>query len=118
VQARRLYDRGVPLCVVVSASLLASLRRMNRPADGPRVIANPLAGLVPVRDRRTEFSSPTRQTTLQAATSGGKVLASSVTRSPLCIAAKIGFISYPRGLEMEAGEPEYLLMLGVFTFYV
>jgi hypothetical protein len=34
-QARRLHDRGVPLPVVESALLLASLRRLVRPADGP-----------------------------------------------------------------------------------
>jgi hypothetical protein len=34
-QARRLHDRGVPLRVVESALLLASLRRLVRPADGP-----------------------------------------------------------------------------------
>ena len=34
-QARRLHDRGVPLRVVESALLLASVRRMVRPADGP-----------------------------------------------------------------------------------
>jgi hypothetical protein len=34
-QARRLHDRGVPLCLVESALLLASLRRLVRPADGP-----------------------------------------------------------------------------------
>jgi hypothetical protein len=34
-QARRLHDRGVPLNLVESALLLASLRRLLRPADGP-----------------------------------------------------------------------------------
>ena len=34
-QARRFYDRGVPLRVVESALLLASLRRLVRPAEGP-----------------------------------------------------------------------------------
>src|SRR3954470_20638324 len=34
-QARRLRDRGVPLRVVESAFLLASLRRLARPSDGP-----------------------------------------------------------------------------------
>jgi hypothetical protein len=34
-QARRLYDRGVPLRVVESAFLLASLRRLCRSTDGP-----------------------------------------------------------------------------------
>ena len=34
-QARRLHDRGIPLGVVESALLLASLRRLVRPADGP-----------------------------------------------------------------------------------
>jgi hypothetical protein len=34
-QARRLHDRAVPLRVVESAFLLASLRRLVRPADGP-----------------------------------------------------------------------------------
>lgn len=34
-QARRLHERGVPLRVVEAALLLASLRRMVRPADVP-----------------------------------------------------------------------------------
>jgi hypothetical protein len=34
-QARMWFDRGVPLPVVESALLLASLRRLVRPADGP-----------------------------------------------------------------------------------
>jgi hypothetical protein len=34
-QARRLHDRGVPLRLVESALLLASLRRLIRPADVP-----------------------------------------------------------------------------------
>jgi hypothetical protein len=34
-QARRLHDRGIPLSLVESALLLASLRRLIRPADGP-----------------------------------------------------------------------------------
>ena len=34
-QARRLYDRGIPLRIVESALLLASLRRLIRPADLP-----------------------------------------------------------------------------------
>jgi len=34
-QARRLYDRGVSLLVVETALLLASLRRLIRPADVP-----------------------------------------------------------------------------------
>jgi hypothetical protein len=33
--ARELYDRGVPLPIVESAFLLASLRRLLRPADVP-----------------------------------------------------------------------------------
>ena len=34
-QARRLHDRGIPLPLVESALLLASLRRLVRPADVP-----------------------------------------------------------------------------------
>ncbi len=34
-QARRLHERGIPLRVVESALLLASLRRLVRPADVP-----------------------------------------------------------------------------------
>ena len=34
-QARRLHDRGVPLRLVESALLLASLRRLVRPANVP-----------------------------------------------------------------------------------
>jgi hypothetical protein len=33
--ARRLFDEGVPLELVETALLLASLRRMNRPPDAP-----------------------------------------------------------------------------------
>jgi hypothetical protein len=33
--ARELYDRSVPLLVIESAFLLASLRRLLRPADAP-----------------------------------------------------------------------------------
>ena len=34
-QARRLHDRGIPLRLVETAFLLASLRRLVRPADVP-----------------------------------------------------------------------------------
>jgi hypothetical protein len=34
-QARRLHDRGIPLCIVESALLLGSLRRLIRPAGLP-----------------------------------------------------------------------------------
>jgi hypothetical protein len=34
-RARRWHDLGVPLCVVESAFLLGSLRRLLRPADAP-----------------------------------------------------------------------------------
>jgi len=34
-QARRLHDRGIPLRIVESALLLASLRRLVRPVDLP-----------------------------------------------------------------------------------
>jgi hypothetical protein len=34
-QARLLHDRGIPLCIVESALLLGSLRRLIRPADLP-----------------------------------------------------------------------------------
>jgi len=58
-QARRLHDRGIPLRLVESALLLASLRRLVRPADVPPlspirslayfqpVIEEPLAHPVP-----------------------------------------------------------------------
>jgi hypothetical protein len=50
-QARRLYDRGVPLRVVESALLLASLRRLIRPADGPPLSpVRSLAYFLPVID--------------------------------------------------------------------
>ena len=35
--ARRFHDDGVPLCVVETALLLGSLRRLIRPADAPRL---------------------------------------------------------------------------------
>lgn len=41
--ARRLHDRGIPLQIVESAMLLASLRRLIRPADLPPL--NPIRSL-------------------------------------------------------------------------
>jgi hypothetical protein len=50
-QARRLYDRGIPLRIVESALLLASLRRLIRPADLPPLPAiRSLAYFQPVID--------------------------------------------------------------------
>ena len=47
--ARQLYDRGVSLGVVESAFLLASLRRLLRPADAPQLSPiRSLASFLPV----------------------------------------------------------------------
>ncbi len=48
--ARQLHDRGVPLRVVESAFLLASLRRLLRPADVPP-LSPTVAGVLPARHR-------------------------------------------------------------------
>jgi hypothetical protein len=58
-QARRLYDRGVPLRVVESALLLASLRRLVRPADGPPLSpVRSLAYFLPIIDELLSHPPP------------------------------------------------------------
>lgn len=58
-QARRLHDRGVPLPVVESALLLASLRRLVRPADGPPLSPiRSLAYFLPVIDELMSHPAP------------------------------------------------------------
>ena len=58
-QARRLHDRGVPLRVVESAFLLASLRRLIRPADGPPLSPiRSLAYFLPVIDELLAHPAP------------------------------------------------------------
>jgi hypothetical protein len=58
-QARRLYDRSVPLRVVESALLLASLRRLVRPADGPPLSPiRSLAYFLPVIDELLSHPPP------------------------------------------------------------
>ena len=58
-QARRLHDRGVPLRVVESAFLLASLRRLARLSDGPPLSPiRSLAYFLPVIEELTENPSP------------------------------------------------------------
>jgi hypothetical protein len=58
-QARRLYDRGVPLRVVESAFLLASLRRLCRSADGPPLSPiRSLAYFQPVIDELVSHPPP------------------------------------------------------------
>ncbi len=58
-QAKRLYDRAVPLRVVESALLLASLRRMVRPADvAPLPPIRSLAYFQPVIDELLEHPAP------------------------------------------------------------
>ena len=58
-QARRLCDRGVPLHVVESALLLASLRRLVRPADGPPLSPiRSLAYFLPVIDELLSHPAP------------------------------------------------------------
>lgn len=58
-QARRLQDRGVPLRVVESALLLASLRRLVRPADGPPLSPiRSLAYFLPVIDELMSHPAP------------------------------------------------------------
>ena len=58
-QARRLRDRGVPLRVVEAAFLLASLRRLLRPADVPPLPPiRSLAYFQPVIDELVEHPVP------------------------------------------------------------
>jgi hypothetical protein len=58
-QARRLHGRGVPLRVVESALLLASLRRLIRPADGPPLSPiRSLAYFLPVIDELLAHPAP------------------------------------------------------------
>src|ERR1022692_275532 len=58
-QARRLHDRGVSLRVVESALLLASLRRLVRPADGPPLSPiRSLAYFLPVIDELMSHPAP------------------------------------------------------------
>lgn len=58
-QARRLYDRGVPLRVVESAFLLASLRRLVRPSGGPPLSPiRSLAYFLPVIDELLAHPAP------------------------------------------------------------
>ncbi len=58
-QARRLHDRGVPLRVVESAFLLASLRRLVRPSDGPPLSPiRSMAYFLPVIDELLAHPAP------------------------------------------------------------
>jgi hypothetical protein len=58
-QARRLHDRGVPLRVVESAFLLASLRRLARLSDGPPLSPiRSLAYFLPVIDELLAHPAP------------------------------------------------------------
>ena len=58
-QARRLHDRGVALRVVESALLLASLRRLIRPADVPPLpLIRSLAYFLPVIDELLSHPVP------------------------------------------------------------
>ncbi len=58
-QARRLFDRSLPLPVVESAFLLAALRRLVRPADGPPLSPiRSLAYFLPVIDELLVHPAP------------------------------------------------------------
>jgi hypothetical protein len=58
-QARRLHNRGVPLPVVETALLLASLRRLIRPADVPPLPPiRSLAYFQPVIDELLDNPAP------------------------------------------------------------
>jgi hypothetical protein len=58
-QARRLYDCSVPLRIVESVFLLASLRRLVRPTDGPPLSPiRSLAYLLPVIDELLAHPAP------------------------------------------------------------
>ena len=58
-QTRRLHDRGVPLRVVESAFLLASLRRLARHSDGPPLPPiRSLAYFLPVIDELLTHPAP------------------------------------------------------------
>ena len=57
--ARRLYDDRVPLHVVEAALLLASVRRLTRPADAPRLSpVRSLAYFRPVIDELRAHPAP------------------------------------------------------------
>ena len=58
-QARRLYDRGIPLRIVESALLLGSLRRLIRPADLPPLpLIRSLAYFQPIIDELLAHPMP------------------------------------------------------------
>lgn len=58
-QARSWFDRGVPLAVVETALLLASLRRMTRPPDAPPLSRiRSLAYFQPVIEELLEDPAP------------------------------------------------------------
>jgi hypothetical protein len=58
-QARRLHDRRVSLRVVESAFLLASMRRLARPSDGPPLSPiRSLAYFLPVIDELLAHPAP------------------------------------------------------------
>jgi hypothetical protein len=58
-QARRLHDRGIPLRIVESALLLASLRRLIRPANLPPLPPiRSLAYFQPVIDELLDHPMP------------------------------------------------------------
>ncbi len=57
--ARELYDRSVPLSVIESAFLLASLRRLLRPADVPPL--SPIRSLAYFQPVIAAFQSCTRK---------------------------------------------------------
>jgi len=58
-QARRLHDRGIPLRLVETALLLASLRRLIRPADVPPLPPiRSLAYFQPVIEELLEHPAP------------------------------------------------------------
>lgn len=58
-QARHWFDRGLPLAVVETALLLASLRRLTRPSDRPPLPRiRSLAYFQPVIDELVENPAP------------------------------------------------------------
>ena len=59
--ARKLHEQSVPLPLVESALLLATLRRFSKPSDRPPLPKDPFARLLPARHRRTPAAAPTRR---------------------------------------------------------
>jgi hypothetical protein len=81
--ARQLFDRGVPVGVVESAFLLASLRRLLRPADAsPLSSIRSLAYFQPVIEELSKNYCPTPPPKTIWSTCGSSSKTSPETRAP------------------------------------